>query len=266
MKPISEINTVHVSSLSHSYEKVANCIRNQFSNYLGSVYELDDERQQLTFQSECLLPNLPDNRIRILCLISNAHPESIRRGMFHFAESGTARLWSDLKAVGLMTVDHTVLQDPSRLRNCCLKVEYPGPFALGFSCYWSFPTPKPDHLVKLFGPLREPPGFENTKQRLNLLLERWQPYAIISFNGEVFENLTGIQTKEYLKTIQTDLLMGQYAPPDSVSYRVFQTYPAAWRFDKNADQLRQDSLQRIRQRILHKPANAIDTLGQNSWY
>lgn len=263
MEPISEINGVHVSSLKDSYERIANHLRSRHAKHLGSVYKLEDDRHSVTFQSESLVPHPSQNRTRILCLFSNAHPESIHRGMFHFAESGVAKLWTDLCVTGYMGVDRSVLQNPHLLRECCLNVEYAGPFALGFACYWIFPTPHPDHLLELFGHRREPPGFENTQQRLAILLGNWQPHAIISFNGEVFEDLTGIQTKGYLKTIQTDLLLGQYAPPDSVSYTVFQTYPAAWRFDKNADQLRQDSLQRIRQRILHEPGNTIGTSGQN---
>ena len=132
----------------------------------------------------------------------------------------------------------------------CLNVAYPGQFSLAFACYWIFPSPKPDHLVELFGALREPPGFENTKERFNSLLDRWPPHAIVSFNGEVFEDLTGIPSSGYLRRITTGLFTGEYAPTGSVSYKVFQTYPAAWRFHKNAEQLRQESLRRIRQRIL----------------
>ena len=170
MEPISEINSVHVSSLKNSYEKTAKYLRLRHGDYLGSVYELEDERQSLAFQSESLLPHRAQDRTRILCLFSNAHPESIRRGMFHFAESGVARLWTDLRAVGYMSVDRAVLQSPRLLRECCLNVQYAGPFAFGFACYWIFPTPHPKNLLELFGPLREPHGFENTKQRLNMLL------------------------------------------------------------------------------------------------
>lgn len=170
--------------------------------------------------------------------------------MFHFAESGVARLWDDLCAVGLLAADRTVFEHPRLLRECCLNVAYPGPFAFAFACYWIFPTPKPNHLVEIFGPLREPPGFANTKERLNLLLDRWHPHAILSFNGEVFEDLTGIHSRGYLRRITAGLLTGEYAPAGSTSYKVFQTYPAAWRFHKNAEQLRRESLQRIRQRIL----------------
>ena len=253
IEPISEINSVHVSSLKDSYEKAAKYLRRQHGDYLGSVYELEDDRQSLAFQSESLLPHCGQDRTRILCLFSNAHPESIRRGMFHFAESGVARLWTDLCTVGYMSLDRTVLQSPRLLRECCLNVQYAGPFALGFACYWIFPTPHPKHLLEIFGPLREPNGFENTKQRLNMLLGNWQPQAIISFNGEVFEGLTGIQSRGYLEKIQTDLLIGEYDPTESTSYKVFQTYPAAWRFHKDADRLRQDSLRRIKQKILSGP-------------
>ena len=95
--------------------------------------------------------------------------------MFHFAESGVARLWEDLCAVDFLTTSRNILEDPRLLRECCLDVAYPGSFALAFACYWLFPTPKPDQLVKLFGPSREPSGFTNTKERLNSLLGQWRP-------------------------------------------------------------------------------------------
>lgn len=250
MEPISEINRVHAASLKDSYEKIARYLKTRQGNYLGSVYGLEDSRQSLVFQSECLVPHQNQDRTRILCLFSNAHPESIRRGMFHFAESGVARLWTDFCATGYMNVTHAVLQSPSLLRECCLNVQYAGPFAFAFACYWIFPTPHPKDLLKLFGPLREPPGFENTNQRLNVLLSRWHPHAIISFNGEAFEDLVGIPSKGYLEKIQTGLFIGEYTLAESTSYKVFQTYPAAWRFHKDADRLRQDSLRRIKQKIL----------------
>ena len=150
MKPSSEINRVHVSSLGQSYEKAAAFLRKHFGKYSGAVYALDDEHRQLVFQSECLIPINCQNRTRVLCLISNAHPESIRRGMFHFAESGVARLWEDLCAVDFLTTSRNILVHPRLLRECCLDVAYPGSFALAFACYWIFPTPKPDQLVKIF--------------------------------------------------------------------------------------------------------------------
>ena len=157
--------------------------------------------------------------------------------MFHFAESGVAALWTDLYDAGLLVVDRAVMESASKLRAHCLNVGYDGPFALGFACYWIFPTFRPDDLRGLFGNCMEPPGFEDTKARLNVLLEAWAPKAVVSFNGKVFENLMVRSTDGYLKCIRNDLLWADYRISHR-SYRVFQTYPAAWRYDQHAGQLR----------------------------
>jgi hypothetical protein len=65
------------------------------------VFELDDEQGCVCFQSECLLPDDGSNRTRVLLLFSNAHPLSIKKGMFHTAESGVAKLWMDLRTTDL---------------------------------------------------------------------------------------------------------------------------------------------------------------------
>ena len=247
----SEINEVHAARLGQGYSHVATYLRSANPNrrrsyvpYLGRVYELRDSEGSVTFQSECLLPRNDLGRRRVLLLFSNAHPESIKNGMFHTAEGGVAALWTDLCHVGLFSGDRSILECPERLRDHCLNVAYHGPFAFGFVCYWLFPTFHPNHLKKLFGLTMEPPGFENSKGQLNRLLAKWKPKAIISFNGKVFEALTGEGTRGYTKRLRRHTLEGRY-PASNREYRVFQTYPTGWRYRKDATKLRRASLERI---------------------
>jgi hypothetical protein len=151
------------------------------------VFELDDEQGCVCFQSECLLPDDGSNRTRVLLLFSNAHPLSIKKGMFHTAESGVAKLWMDLRTTDLFAGELEILNNSDKLRTHCLYASYSSKFVLGFACYWIFPTFHPKHLKELLGKVREPYGFENSKERLNMLLGIWNPKAIICFNGEVFE-------------------------------------------------------------------------------
>jgi len=179
MKPSSVINSVRVAHFDvNQYAKVAGFLRKEPTNgrrrsharYIGSVYALDDEQHSVTFQDECLLPANDRGRLRLLLLVSNAHPQSIENGMFHTAESGVATLWTDLRAAKLFSGSETTLRSPERLRECCLNVDYEGPFCLGFACYWTFPTFRPRDLKDLFGLKYEPPGFSDTKERLHALI------------------------------------------------------------------------------------------------
>jgi hypothetical protein len=94
----------------------------------------------------------------------------------------------------------------------------------------------------------EPPGFENPQARLELLLDQWPPTAMVSFNGSVFERLTGESSNGYLSAIRDRVLVAEHRTSQR-SYRVFQTYPAGWRFEPDAQRLRRESLRRIFQAI-----------------
>jgi hypothetical protein len=139
----SVINSVRVAHLSESeYSRVATYLRDvkpkkrrTYLPYLDSVIELDDTASSVTFQDECLLPSDDRERPRVLLLFSNAHPQSIKNGMFHTAESGVAELWKDLGAAGLFSTDRGTLSSPDALREWCLSVKYDGRFCLGLACY-----------------------------------------------------------------------------------------------------------------------------------
>ena len=213
-----------------------------------AVYALNDSAQSVTFQSELLLPRDDHRRPKALLLFSNAHPESIKNGMFHTAEGRIAALWTDLCAAGLFSGDRAILESADSLRGHCINVDYDGPFALGFACYWLFPTFHPDHLKALFGQVMAPPGLVDPRDQFKSVLAHWRPRAIISFNGKVFEHLTGKVMKGYTKRLRRQLIQGKY-PASDRGYPVFQTYPTGWRYHKNASGLRQASLDRIAKAI-----------------
>ncbi len=252
MKPNSEINEVHTARLRDKYEHVKAYLckgkrdgRKSYKDYIGSVYKLTDKGRSITFQSECLLPMNDKKRPRVLLLFSNAHPKSIKNGMFHTAEGGIAALWTDLCCAGLFSGDCRIISNPEELRNHCLNIRYDSPFALGFACYWIFPTFDPRHLRTLFEPAMEPPGFDQPKRRFDRLVGEWQPKAVISFNKKVFEEFAGARTTgNIIKRLRTDLIRYNHRVRD-LAVPIFATYPAGWRFDSDASRLRQDSLRRI---------------------
>jgi hypothetical protein len=168
--------------------------------------------------------------------------------MFHTAEGGIAALWTDLCAVRLFSGDRTTLESADRLRGHCINIDYDGPFALGFACYWLFPTFNPDHLKALFGQPMEPTGLGDPKDRLNRLLAGWQPKAIISFNGKICEALTGENLRGYTRLLPRQLIQRTYRASGN-EYPVFQTYPTGWRFAPDAGRFRQDTLRRIAEAI-----------------
>jgi hypothetical protein len=173
--------------------------------------------------------------------------------MFHAAERRVAALWTDLSAVRVFSGDRATLESADRLRGHSISVDYDGPFALGFACYWLFPTFHPDHLKALFGQPMEPPGLADPKDRLNRLLAGWQPKAIISFNSKVFEALTGENLRGFTRLLPRQLIRRTYRASGN-EYPVFQTYPTGWRYASDATRLRRKSLQRI--------ANAIQASGR----
>ncbi len=251
LEPTSEINEVHRAYLGPLYPNVFSYLqeshpegRRAYVPFIGSVVELHDDQKCVSFQSECILPHANANRTRILLLFSNAHPESIKNGMFHTAESGVADLWNDLCTTDLFSADREILNNPDKLRNLCLLGNYSSRFILGFVTYWIFPTFKPKHLKELFGNVREPYGFENTKERFNLLLDSWNPKAIICFNGEVFEDVTGLSTKGYTRHLKEELFHATYNHKNN-SFPIFLTFPASWRYIEEAAAFRQRSLKRI---------------------
>jgi len=255
LEPTSEINEVHRTYLGTRYAQAVSYLkeakpekRRSYVSFEGSVFELNNDNGCLDFQSECLLPKDNSNRTRVLLLFSNAHPESIKNGMFHTAESGVADLWNDLCTTELFSADRGILNNPGELRNHCLHGNYSSRFILGFVTYWIFPTFHPKHLKELFGKAREPYGFENTKERFNLLLDTWKPNSIICFNGEVFEDVTGLSTKRYTEHIKGELFHAIYNHENN-SFPIFLTFPAAWRWVKDAAAFRQRSLKRIIERL-----------------
>ncbi len=248
MRPNSTINTVHTTRLGKRYGRVARYLRKHYPDG-RRVYNLTKTAQSITFQSECLIPRKERGRPRVLLLFSNPHPGSIQKGMFHSADRRIANLWTDLCEVGVFSAEDALLRSPKKLRTHCLNVTYKGPFAIGFACYWVFPTSYPRQLKSLFGPTMEPPGLEDPRRRLDRLLAKWRPSAIISFNGQVFKALTGKDTRGYTKRLRRHILEGKY-PASNREYRVFQTYPTGWRYRKDATKLRRASLERIANAIL----------------
>ena len=93
-----------------------------------------------------------------------------------------------------------------------------------------------------------PPGLVDPRDQFKSVLAHWRPRAIISFNGKVFEHLTGKVMKGYTKRLRRQLIQGKY-PASDRGYPVFQTYPTGWRYHKNASGLRQASLDRIAKAI-----------------
>ena len=156
-----------------------------------------------------------------------------------------ADLWLDLREVGLCSADSGTLASPNRLREHCLTRRHAADFCVGFVMYWLFPTFHPSELLRLFGPMREPPGFEDGRERLRRLVDAWRPMAIVCFNGEVFESLSGAPSSGYLARLGKGLVEGQYRG-GGTSCSIVQTYPAAWRLSGDATALRRSSLRRIR--------------------
>lgn len=254
MRPNSEINKVNTAPLDTLFDHVEHVLHNppgrrSYREYIdpaiNPVYKLNPKDRSITFQSECLIPRNDKKRPRVLLLFSNAHPESIRNGMFHTAEGGIAALWTDLCLASLFSGECSIIGNAEQLRGHCLRVEYEGPFAFGLACYWLFPTFDPSHLRALFRRAMEPPGFDQPKRRFDRLLREWKPKAVISFNKKVFEEFAGARTTgNIIERLRTDLIRYDYGLGD-LAVPIFATYPAGWRFDADASRLRQESLKRI---------------------
>lgn len=212
------------------------------------LFEFSDADRRVTFRTEKLIPAASTNRPRVMLLLSNPHPHSVRQGMFLSPNTrGLPSLfWSVMDAAGWLPIAKEN-RDPEQLADICLSADYQGPFELIFYCYYAFPTSDPKDIRKIFGKeyfsrFIEPgarAAFRKTVQETSVA-------AVVAFNGEIFNLASKDPVKRYTKHLEQGELVRSQLKGGEKGIPIFLTFPTGWRYHVQYEQLRVASLDRIR--------------------
>lgn len=159
----------------------------------------DEKRMLLKYATEQIHParlKYP-NRIPILFLFSNPHPQSVANGLF-LSEPRSQKFWQRLFQSKYfcegMSTDLTTWNDktPINLGELMLNGNYHSKFLLYFHCLWPIPTNQVADLKKLFS---ETPLWGKIKNDgltdLKALIKEQSIEHIVIFTGGVYHELTG---------------------------------------------------------------------------
>jgi hypothetical protein len=143
---------------------------------LRKLCTYDDDALDITYLTEEITPEYEgDDRIKVLLLFKNPHPDSVAAGLF-LSERHSQTFWNRLFEVDynrnlLPALDK---QDwISSLANTLLTGKYDSPFLYYFKCLYPFPTKQFADLQKLFA------GAPSTyrKEILNRSLKEFTDYV-----------------------------------------------------------------------------------------
>jgi len=192
--------------LGSSFIKIKNEIETDSRRYAGLKVTGDT----LVYRTERIYPDRSEHpqRIPVLFLFSNPHPDSVACGLF-LSEPYSRAFWQRLSeidkdylrlprgAVNLECWDKSI----PRLRQIMLKGDYESPFLFYFHCLYPIPTSKPEDLRGLF---RSAPHIwgkieKSSSRRLFKLIEDEQIKHVVVFNVGVFRTITKTKVKGWGK-------------------------------------------------------------------
>lgn len=206
MSKLKPIVTSRSLELGDYFDDVVNIIENDSS--LESLYKSCPKENRVEYFTERIHPNHcehPD-RIPILFLFSNPHPDSVRRGLF-LSEPHSQTFWARLfesdyfrmppdVEISLESWDE---KTPELLGQLMLKGKYRSPFLLYFHCLWPLPTKQVADLRKLFA--STPTLWERINkdgvEELTELTKREQIKHLVVFTGQIFQLITGAKKADY---------------------------------------------------------------------
>ena len=187
-------------------------------------------------------------------LYSNPHPYSIYQGMFlsPSIKGQESLFWSAIRDAGWIKLI-VAKPDPKQLAEIFLNLQYQGPFELIFYCYYAFPTSYPEEIRKIFGEeyfrqVIEPEAmdeFHKTIQETNVC-------AIVTFNKGIFNLVSVDPIGLYINRLMKGKIIQSKVTGIDREIPVFLTFPTGWRYHKDHQLHRRNSLSAIRTAICKK--------------
>lgn len=169
--------------------------------YFGQkdLYVFDNDKEMLKYKTEHIHPARlkHPNRIPILFLFSNPHPQSVAKGLF-LSEPHSQKFWLRLFQSKYFCLSKDMPIDlikwnektPSSLGDLMLNGNYHSDFILYFHCLWPIPTNQVADLKKLFAPIWNEIKSDGLND-LKTLIKKQGIEHIMTFTGEVYSELTG---------------------------------------------------------------------------
>jgi hypothetical protein len=251
---LTSINSPKTYQLNETYKDVKGRAFQILQKYLNypALITFNDLDRSVTFSTERLVPVVSKNRPRILLLFSNPHPYSVQQGMFLSPNTkGRENLfWSSMRDAGWIITEGN--HGPAQLADICLNVKYQGPFEMIFYCYYAFPTPYPEDIIKIFGKdyfkkVIEP----EARDEFRKTIEGESAEAVVTFNKEIFNLVSKDRIERYIESLkESEIIQSQIDGVDR-SVPIFLTYPTGWRYHREHRQFRKASLDTIRTAIIH---------------
>ncbi|ABC77930.1 hypothetical protein [Syntrophus aciditrophicus] len=119
-----------------------------------SICEFDDAACEITYLTEEITPmNTDEERIKVLLLFKNPHPDSIDGGLF-FSEAHSKLFWVRFFEVDCNQELRSLLNSTDRIKKIADTMasgDYDCPFLYYFRCFYPFPSRQFADLEKFFG-------------------------------------------------------------------------------------------------------------------
>jgi hypothetical protein len=251
---LSEVNFKHTYKIDNCFEEIKVRSRQLLGkyDYYDELYKFNDEKHEITFSSERLIPEKSKQRIRILLLFSNPHPHSVKQGMFL---SSTTRgqeslFWPFMEESGLLPITHEN-RSPESLARICLELDYSGLFEYLFYCYYAFPTDYPEDIKKIFGKEYFQQQIEpEAVDEFNKMILENNVQKVITLNKGIFNLVSENPVEKYIDRLkQGDVIQSRLKLMED-GIPIFLTFPTGWRYAKDFKDLRIKNLNQIRQELI----------------
>ena len=147
--------TINLSKLvpSHEFDSFKRNFQLKWQSFIESsvkynpnIYELNKEKQILTYKSEQLVPTKTDNRPPILLVLGNPASHSVENGMFFSFEKDKKkhRFWKIVRTAGVLDLpveSHlSVKKQNNQRKQRLLKLKYKTPFRIALCVFISMPS------------------------------------------------------------------------------------------------------------------------------
>ena len=231
MEPIIVRRSLHLGA---SFDSVKKKIETD-AKYAGlrRLCEFYPDEKRLEYDTERIYPPECVERISILFLFSNPHPDSVRRGLF-FSEPHSRAFWqrlfesehfrmrpSDENEIHIECWDKTT---PKRLGKLMVEGRYKSGFLLYFHCLYPVPTNQLKDLESLFNSDTELwKAFVRTSQEeLVRLINEKDIKHIVAFTVPLFQMMTETNKpgwRDLVSSAKNDYPTGDFPKDECVAER-----------------------------------------------
>lgn len=235
--------------LGENYDSVkakAMKILGKFSELPG-VYQFNDKENSITFRSERLIPKKFSGRPRVILLLPNPHPYSVNLGMLFSPRPGGREnpVWETMRDAGWLTFREET-QNPARMAELCVNVDYNGPYDFIFYPYYAFPTIFPKDIRTIFGHkfFDDVIAPEAKHDFVNTILSTNIGF-VVAFNKDQFNLFTENKVDKFIDLLVSGQLIESRVKDTEKEIPIFLTYPTGWRYHKDIKVLKKENLDLI---------------------